>query len=215
MNPTEQIRKHLSESARVKERLSESASPTIAVASERVAQLVAEGGKIMLCGNGGSAGDSQHLAAEFTSRLRASMERPPIPAIALTTDTSYITARANDYVFDEVFERLIDAFGRTGDVLVAISTSGNSKNVIRAVRRCANRGILTIGLLGCGGGQLAGLVDIPIIVPSESTQHVQEAHIAIGHILCEVVEEALYGSDGLLCSGFAPERGAQLDILGK
>jgi D-sedoheptulose 7-phosphate isomerase len=154
---------------------------------------VAKGGKIMLCGNGGSAADSQHMAAEFTSRLRASLERPPIAAIALTTDTSFLTARANDYGFDEVFERLVLGLGQPADVLIGISTSGNSENVVRAVKCCQARNILTVGFLGCSGGKLGSLVDIPIIVPSDSTQYIQESHIAIGHIVCELVEEALYG----------------------
>ncbi len=198
MTPIEQVRRHLLEAAAVQQQLAELASPVIADAAEQVAQRVASGGKIMLCGNGGSASDSQHLAAEFTNRLRASTDRPPIPAIALSTDTSYLTARANDYGFDDVFERLVEALGRPGDVLVAISTSGNSKNVIRAVQRCEGRDILTIGLLGSSGGALARLVDIAIVVPSESTQHIQESHIAIGHIFSEIVEEKLYGPEGLL-----------------
>ncbi len=120
----------------------------------------------MLCGNGGSAADSQHMAAEFTSRLRASLERPPIAAIALTTDTSFLTARANDYGFDEVFERLVLGLGQPADVLIGISTSGNSENVVRAVKCCHARNILTVGFLGCSGGKLGSLVDIPIIVPA-------------------------------------------------
>jgi len=198
MTPIEQVRRHLLETARVQQQLAEVASPVIADAAERVARLVARGGKIMLCGNGGSASDSQHLAAEFTNRLRASTERPPIPALALTTDTSYLTARTNDYGFDDVFERLVEAFGRPGDILIGISTSGNSKNVIRAVKLCKERDILTIGFLGSSGGELACLVDVPIVVPSESTQHIQEAHIAIGHIFSEIVEQTLYGPEGLL-----------------
>jgi D-sedoheptulose 7-phosphate isomerase len=178
----------------VKSRLANLGASAIAEAANHIADSVASGGKLMLCGNGGSAADSQHLAAEFTSRLRASVERPGIPALALTTDTSFITARANDYSFDEIFERLVDVWGQPGDVLVAITTSGNSLNLIRAVTRCRQKDIFTIGLLGETGGQLLPMVNLPICVPSDSTQHVQEAHIAIGHILCELVEEKLYGS---------------------
>ena len=148
----------------------------------------------MLCGNGGSAADSQHLAAEFTSRLRVSMERPAIAAIALTTDTSFLTARANDYGFDEVFERLVEGLGRPGDALIGISTSGGSRNVIRAVSSAKAKNITTVGFLGGAGGALAGMVDFPIIVPSDSTQHIQECHITIGHVLCELIEESLYGA---------------------
>src|SRR5580704_9996451 len=136
MSPIQLVRKHLAESAAVKLQLADSdAAPVIVEAALRLAECVTRGGKIMLCGNGGSAADSQHIAAEFTSRLRSSMERPGIPALALTTDTSFLTARANDYGFDNVFERLVDAVGRPGDVLVAISTSGNSQNIARAVVR--------------------------------------------------------------------------------
>ncbi len=159
----------------------------------------------MLCGNGGSAADSQHLAAEFTSRLRSSLERPPIAALALTTDTSFLTARANDYEFAEVFERLVEGLGHSSDVLIAISTSGNSENVVRAVHRCRAKDILTVGMLGGSGGELAGLVDIPIIVPSDNTQYIQESHIAIGHIVCELVEETLYGGKNSEFFGFTTE----------
>jgi D-sedoheptulose 7-phosphate isomerase len=196
MNAFEIIKRHLLESAAVKQQLSHVAARAIAAAGQRIAERVAVGGKILLCGNGGSAADSQHLAAEFTSRLRSSLERPPIAALALTTDTSFLTARANDYEFAEVFERLVDALGHSGDVLIGISTSGNSGNVVRAVRRCRVKDIFTVGLLGGSGGELAKLVDIPIIVPSNNTQHIQESHIAIGHIVCELVEETLYGNRG-------------------
>ncbi len=168
--------------------------PVIVETARQLAVCLENGGKIMLCGNGGSAADSQHLAAEFTSRLRASMERPAIAAIALTTDTSFLTARANDYSFDEVFERLVDGLGRPGDALIGISTSGGSRNVIRAVCRAKAKDIRTVGFLGGTGGILGELVDLPIIVPSDSTQHIQECHITIGHILCEIIEESLYGT---------------------
>jgi D-sedoheptulose 7-phosphate isomerase len=167
--------------------------PIIAEAARQIAGRVAAGGKIMLCGNGGSAADSQHIAAEFTSRLRASMERPGIPAMALTTDSSYLTARGNDYGFDDIFERLVDSLGRGGDVLIAISTSGTSRNVVRAVTRAREKGILTVGLLGGTGGIIGSLADLAIVVPSDSVQHIQESHITVGHIVCELVEETLYG----------------------
>jgi D-sedoheptulose 7-phosphate isomerase len=197
MNAIEVIKSHLRESAMVKQQLARAVAPAIAEAGQRIAERVARGGKIMLCGNGGSAADSQHLAAEFTSRLRTSLERPPIAALALTTDTSFLTARSNDYGFAEVFERLVEGLGNPGDVLIGISTSGNSDNVIRAVSRCRAKDILTVGLLGGSGGKLAGLVDLPLIVPSDNTQYIQESHIAIGHIVCELVEEALYSDKGL------------------
>lgn len=187
------VRRHLTESAAVKERLAATAAHTIAEAAMRLVQAVSKGGKILLCGNGGSAADCQHIAAELTNRLRASAQRPGIPAIALTTDTSYLTARANDYGFDDVYERLVGTLGVPGDALIAISTSGASRNVIRAVECARQRGMVTVGLLGGSGGELAGLVDVPVIVPGASTQHVQESHIAIGHILCQILEEELYG----------------------
>ena len=195
MSPIQLVQKHLAESAAVKLQLADSdAVPVIVEAARQLAECVTRGGKIMLCGNGGSAADSQHIAAEFTSRLRASMERPGIPALALTTDTSFLTARANDHGFDDVFERLVDTLGRPGDALIGISTSGTSRNVVRAVTRAREKEILTIGLLGGTGGLLSKLVDLAIIVPAGSVQHIQESHIAIGHILCELVEETLYGS---------------------
>jgi D-sedoheptulose 7-phosphate isomerase len=193
MNALDLIEGHLRESAAVKRELARVASRAIAEAGKRIAERVAGGGKIMLCGNGGSAADSQHLAAEFTNRLRSSLDRPPIAALALTTDTSFLTSRANDCDFADIFARLLEGLGRPGDVLIGISTSGNSVNVIRAVSRCQAKDILTVGLLGGSGGQLAGLVDLPIIVPSDNTQYIQESHIAIGHIVCELVEETLYG----------------------
>jgi D-sedoheptulose 7-phosphate isomerase len=190
----ELVRRHLDESAVVKRQLAETGAAAIVEAARRLANAVKGGGKILLCGNGGSAADCQHIAAELTNRLRASAERPGIPAIALTTDTSFLTARANDYGFEDVYERLVDALGRPGDALVGISTSGASRNVIRAVNRAREKGILTIGLLGGPGSPLAALVDLPITVPSTSTQHIQESHIAIGHILCEIIENTLYGT---------------------
>lgn len=195
------IEQRLRESANVKLALATTAADQIARVAERIAGSVARGGKVMLCGNGGSAADSQHIAAEFTSRLRASMERPAIPAIALTTDTSFLTARANDYGFDEVFERLIDAWGQAGDVLVGLSTSGGSVNVVRAVCRAKEKGIFTVGLTGGNGGKLARMADIAVTVPSSSTQHIQESHITIGHIVCELVEESLYGASLTAAAG--------------
>jgi D-sedoheptulose 7-phosphate isomerase len=157
-----------------------------------VTEALRTGCKVMLCGNGGSAADSQHIAAEFTNRLRPDLQRPAMAALALTTDTSFLTSNANDYGFEHVFERQVEGLGREGDVLIGISTSGNSRNVIRAVQVCRNRRIATIGLLGGSGGQLRPLVDLAVVVPSSSTQHIQEAHITIGHIVSELVEQRLF-----------------------
>jgi D-sedoheptulose 7-phosphate isomerase len=186
------IHAHLQESARVKERTAEACTRDIEAAVAMVASSFSTGGKLLLCGNGGSAGDCQHIAAEFTSVLRQDFPRPGLPAIALTTDTSFLTARGNDYGFDGIFARLVEALGKGGDVLIGISTSGNSKNVCAAMQAARDRGMGTIVLTGEGGGQLAGLSEVVIQVPSRKVQHIQEAHIAIGHILCQAVEEQLF-----------------------
>lgn len=147
------------------------------------------GGKLMLCGNGGSAADSQHLAAEFTGRFIK--DRPPIAAIALSTDTSALTCIANDYSFEAIFARQVQAIGKPGDCLIAISTSGNSGNVLAAVAAAKALGITCIGLLGRDGGKLQAVCDVSIVVPSQVTARIQEAHILIGHSLCGAVEQQL------------------------
>jgi D-sedoheptulose 7-phosphate isomerase len=162
--------------------------PQADAAAARMAECLRVGGKLMFCGNGGSAADSQHLAAEFTGRFLD--DRPPLAALALSTDSSALTCIANDYAFDQVFERQLRALGRRGDVLVAISTSGHSANVLRAVHAARELGIATIGLLGRDGGGLAGLCDIAVVVPSQTTARIQEAHIFIGHVWCAMVEAA-------------------------
>ena len=143
----------------------------------------------MFCGNGGSAADSQHLSAELVGRYMKN--RKPLASVALTTDTSVITAISNDFSFDDIFSRQIEALGNMGDVLVGISTSGNSENVIRAFEVAKQKGIKTIGLLGKGGGKSSAIVNKSLIVSSESTARVQEMHILIGHILCDLIEEGL------------------------
>lgn len=147
------------------------------------------GGKLMFCGNGGSAADCQHLAAELTGRFIK--DRRPLAALALTTDTSSITCISNDYSFDEVFARQVQGLGQAGDVLLAISTSGNSRNVIRAVEEAHIAGISVIGLLGREGGALNELCDVSIVVPSQVTARIQESHILIGHTLCGMIEQQL------------------------
>jgi len=165
----------------------------LAEATERVADAVVyalrNGNKLMLCGNGGSAADSQHLAAEFTGRFVK--DRKPLAALALSTDSSALTCIANDYSFDEVFARQVLALGRSGDCLLAISTSGNSRNIIRAVEAARMIGIRTIGLLGRDGGLLRGICDLALVVPSPTTARIQEAHIFMGHTLCAMVESRL------------------------
>jgi D-sedoheptulose 7-phosphate isomerase len=150
------------------------------------------GGKVLLCGNGGSAADAQHLAAEFVGRLSGERERRALPALALSSNTSSLTALGNDYGFAQIFVRQVEALGRAGDVLIGISTSGDSQNVVEAVRLAKGKGLTTIGLLGKGGGQLRALVDIAIVVPGSNTPRIQEGHIAVGHFLCDLVEQVLF-----------------------
>ncbi len=159
--------------------------PQIQAASALMTACIREGGKILFAGNGGSAGDAQHLAGELVNRFLK--ERRPLAGISLTTDTSVITAIANDYAFDEIFAKQVQALGVKGDVFFGISTSGNSPNLIRAFEAARALGLATIGLTGAGG-RMADLVDCLIAVPEESTPRIQEAHITIGHILCEIVE---------------------------
>lgn len=161
----------------------------VQAAGRMAAQALRSGHKLMFCGNGGSAADSQHLASELTGRFIK--DRRPLAAMALSTDSSALTCIGNDYTFDEVFARQVAALGRAGDVLVAISTSGNSRNVIRAVEEARTAGMQVIGLLGRDGGTLKVMCDLPIVVPSQVTARIQEAHILIGHTLCGLIEEAL------------------------
>ncbi|MBI4132338.1 MAG: SIS domain-containing protein [Candidatus Sungbacteria bacterium] len=164
----------------------------IARAAEIIAHAFRNGGKLLLCGNGGSAADCQHMAAEFTNILDRSFERPPLPAISLATDTSFLTAFSNDAKrFAEIFSRQVEAIGRRGDVLIGISTSGTSENVIRALETAKRMSIATIALTG-RRGPLASVADLVIAVPSERTSHIQEAHLAVEHVICELVECFLY-----------------------
>jgi D-sedoheptulose 7-phosphate isomerase len=159
---------------------------SVSQAIQACVQSLQKGGKLMLCGNGGSAADSQHLAAEFTGRFIK--DRPPIAAVALSTDTSALTCIGNDYSFNDIFARQVQALGKAGDCLIAISTSGNSGNVLAAVAAAKSLGISTIGLLGRDGGKLKAQCDVSIVVPSQVTARIQEAHILIGHSLCGAVE---------------------------
>jgi D-sedoheptulose 7-phosphate isomerase len=163
--------------------------PHITAAAEAAADAIRIGNKLLFCGNGGSAGDAQHLAAELLGRLVR--DRRALPGLALSTDSSALTCIANDFGYDEVFARQVEGLGRNGDVLFAISTSGNSPNVIRAVEVAKPMGIMTIGFLGRSGGHLGPLVDLPIIVASEDTARIQEAHIFLGHVMCALIEHGL------------------------
>lgn len=160
----------------------------VAAAGKACAQALERGNKIMLAGNGGSAADAQHIAAEFLSRL--AIDRRPLPALALTTDTSILTAAANDYGFETVFERQVQALAVSGDVFIGISTSGKSPNIIRALQAARNAGATTIGLTGASGGKMVEFCDVIVRVPSDRTQNIQEVHIMIGHTICAIAEQS-------------------------
>jgi D-sedoheptulose 7-phosphate isomerase len=184
----EVICKHLVASAEVTRLTAQLCVNEIDAAARLIADCLQQRGKILLCGNGGSAADSQHIAAEFVNSLTKNVLRPALAAIALTTDSSIITAGANDYGFDTIFARQVEALGQPGDVLIGISTSGTSVNVIQAILQAQTLGIHTVALTGATASPLAETADIVISVPSSCTQHIQETHIAVGHTLCAVVE---------------------------
>jgi D-sedoheptulose 7-phosphate isomerase len=183
----QRIKQIFQESIDVKKASLEKNLSSLEEAVNALTKCLKAGGKILLCGNGGSAADSQHIAAEFIGRFQK--ERRALPAIALTTDTSALTALGNDYGFDVVFSRQVEALGNKGDVLIGISTSGNSRNVLEAIKAAKARGLVTITLTGNDGGQLAPLSDIKLIAPSKITARVQESHITMAHTICELVEE--------------------------
>lgn len=188
----EQAAKELRESAELKIRCADALSDVVARAAEILVAAFRSGNKVMLCGNGGSAADSQHIAAEFVNKYQ--IHRPALPAIALTTDTSNLTSIGNDASFDQVFSRQVEALGRTGDVLIGITTSGNSPNVLRAFAAAKKAGVKTIGLLGRDGGPAAKECDLAIVVPDKVTSRIQEVHITVGHILCGIVDREMYGT---------------------
>ncbi len=194
MNRENFIKQSLKESSEVKLKIEKEFSGDIIKSVDLLIEAFQKGNKLLLCGNGGSAADAQHIAAEFMIRLSHDLDRPAIPAIALTTDTSNLTAGGNDIGFENVFARNVEGLGKEGDVLIAISTSGNSINVIKAVDIAHEKGMKVIGFLGDSGGKLKLKVDIPIMIPSVSTQRIQEGHITVAHIICEMVERELYGN---------------------
>jgi D-sedoheptulose 7-phosphate isomerase len=179
----------------VKLRTAGACAAPILAAADAIAATFKNGGKLLLCGNGGSAADCQHLAAEFTSRLSADFVRPGLPALALTTDSSFLTAYANDFDFDGIFARQVQALGKPGDILLGISTSGNSRNVIHAVETAKALGLATITLTG-RDGRLKDLADVAICIPSDDVQHIQESHLAVEHVICCLVERAVFGEQG-------------------
>lgn len=193
LNKEKFIVESLKESSEVKLKISDSCKVEILLAVQSLVDSFKKGKKLLLCGNGGSAADCQHIATEFVIRLSHNLQRPALPAIALTTDSSNLTAGGNDIGFENVFARSVEGLGNEGDVLFAISTSGNSANIIKAVQKAKEKKIFTIGFLGGNGGKLKDLVDLPIIIPTSNTQRIQEGHITVAHIICELVEDSLFG----------------------
>ena len=191
MNLQDTIRKQISDSIKVKELLlDEKYLSIIEKIGKIIVSVYKSGKKVILCGNGGSASDAQHIAGEMLGRFK--MERRALPAIAITSNSSTVTAISNDYGFDYVFRRQVEAYGIAGDVLIGISTSGDSANILAAVDQAGKMGIVTIGLLGKSGGKLKEMVDVPFVVPSDDTPRIQECHILIGHIVCDLVENGLF-----------------------
>ncbi len=188
----ETIEKAIKESIKVKQAILEDKKliSLIRSSAEYCIECFEQDGKILLCGNGGSAADAQHIAAELSGRFQ--FDRKPLYAEALHVNTSYVTAVANDYNYDKIFSRMIEAAGRHGDILIALSTSGNSKNVLEAAKQARKQEMIIIGLTGSHGGELDKISDICIKVPSENTARIQESHIMIGHILCEKIENTLF-----------------------
>ena len=194
MNKEKFITDSLNESAETKQKILQHCKDDILRAVDILTKTFKNNNKLLLCGNGGSAADCQHIATELVIRLSHHIKRPALPAIALTTDSSNLTAGGNDIGFNNIFARSVEGLGNKGDVLLAISTSGNSENVLRAVKKAKEKEIKVISLLGGSGGKLKDIVDLPVIIPSSNVQRIQEGHITVAHIICELVEEELYGA---------------------
>lgn len=190
----DQIKNIIQSSVTTKERIldNEILLSNILLASQEINMSLQAGGKILFCGNGGSAADAQHLAAEFSGRFYK--DRAALPAEALHVNSSYLTAVANDYSFDVVYSRLIDGIGRKGDILIGISTSGNSTNIVNALKKAKEKEMLTISMTGENGGIMKGVSDILLNIPSTDTPRIQESHIMVGHIICQLVEELYFGN---------------------
>jgi len=195
MSATDRIIKHFEDSIAVKQRVAAELAPTIARAADLMTSTLRDGGKILSCGNGGSAGDAQHFSAELLNRFE--MERPGLAAIALTTDSATLTAIANDYAFEEIFSKQVTALGNPADCLLAISTSGNSANVVAAIKAAHTRDMTVVALTGRDGGAIGrqlGANDVEIRVADERTARIQEVHLVVIHCLCDVIDQALFGS---------------------
>ncbi len=193
MNKEKFFSDSLRESSGVKLKIEKECKPDTLKAVEIIASAYHKGKKMLLCGNGGSAADCQHIATELMIRLNHDIKRPALAAVALTTDSSNLTAGGNDIGFENVFARNVEGLGNEGDILLAISTSGNSLNIVKAVEKAHEKKMFVVGFLGGTGGKLKDKVDLPIIIPSSNTQRIQEGHITIAHIICELVELELYG----------------------
>ncbi|MBW1721274.1 MAG: D-sedoheptulose 7-phosphate isomerase [Deltaproteobacteria bacterium] len=184
------IEKALTDSVQTKEAFTRANARGLVSLAEKIADAFTSDRKLMICGNGGSAADAQHIAAEFVNRFI--LERPPLPAIALSTDTSILTSIGNDYSFEEIFSKQIKAIGMEGDILLALSTSGNSPNILSAVKTARKRGIFTAALTGGDGGKLGSLADMALVVKSKETPRIQETHIFAGHMICQLVDYLLF-----------------------
>ena len=189
MDEIEIVKSELKSSAELKLRLMDTHAALIQKTADIIYAAVTKGSKLLLFGNGGSAADAQHIAAEFVNRFK--IERRPLPALALSTDTSVITSIGNDYSFDDIFSKQITALGIMGDVAMGITTSGNSPNILNAFSAARNKGIFTIGLLGRDGGKARSIVDLAIIIDHPDTPRIQESHITIGHIICSIIDQRI------------------------
>jgi D-sedoheptulose 7-phosphate isomerase len=191
MNSGDTVRRHLGDLVALADKVGDLLAGEIEDLAKEVATVLSAGGRLFFCGNGGSAADAQHLAAEYVVRFQR--DRDPLPALALTTDTSILTAAANDLGFHAVFARQVEALGREGDLLFLHSTSGESENLVQAARAAESLGIRTVAFLARGGGRLASLADRAVVIPTDSTPRAQEMHLTLGHIVCELVEARLMG----------------------
>lgn len=195
MNFETRVRQHFSDSINTKQQAMDALTPVIVYAAAQMAHCLQENHKMLSCGNGGSAGDAQHFSSEMLNRFE--MERPGLPAVALTTDSSTVTSIANDYDYKEIFAKQIRALGQPGDILLAISTSGNSPNVVRAIEAAHERDMLIVALTGRDGGEMArrlGEGDVEIRVPAKSTARIQETHLLVIHCLCDLIDQQLFGA---------------------